>query len=77
MPSFGKPSAPAPESEPERELDEFELVVANRTLNLLDLGFALEDALELSKLRSFDWHEAKRLLEKGATHEWVVGYLRD
>lgn len=71
---------PEPEPEPhvpqdDGELTEQQMVVAWKFLMLLDEGFSADQAQRLLELRQFDWHEAERLLRRGATHEQAVRLL--
>ncbi len=74
---------PKPESEPEPQeespsLNEYQRRVARRTLNLLDAGFSMDQILRLDpSQRSFDWHDAERLVRSGCTHETAVLILED
>lgn len=66
---------PPPEPTPSRRLTEFEEIAAWRYLMLLDLKFTPDDALHLLLNPRFDWHEAKRLLDKGCSHDIVIRLL--
>ena len=60
------------------EFDEYERVVAHRTLNLIDLGFSMQQVIQMGVGRQgFDWHEADRLLKQGSTHEQATWLLED
>jgi hypothetical protein len=59
----------------EFEPDEDWLDAVRRGSNLLELGFSPDqiDRMRVErKWPDFDWHEAKRLLEDGFTHEQVT-----
>ena len=58
----------------EGELDEHALLLAHRTLGLLDLGFALDQTLLLVH-RDDVVHDAAKLLARGASHDFVVKEL--
>ncbi len=70
---------PTPEPEPEQEspsLNEYQRLVAYRTLNLLDEGFSMEQIIRLDpSQRGFDWHDAERLVHSGCAHETAVQIL--
>ena len=75
---------PKPEPEPEEEpredliLNERQERAARRTLNLVELGFSMQQVLRMRVGRQlFDWHEAERLLKKGETHEQVTFRLEE
>lgn len=73
----GKKPKEEPKTEPvaDRPLTEFEEIAAWRYLMLLDLKFTPDDALHLLMNPRLDWHQAKRLIDKGCSHELVIRIL--
>ena len=87
FPLTPKPPEPAPEPESEPDyvvaggnnvLSDHEQRTADRALNLVELGFSMEQVLRMNvgRLR-FDWHAADDLLKRGQTHEQVTFRLED
>ena len=72
---------PVPESESSvatRVLTADEQRAADRTLNLIELGFSMDQILRMQVgRRFFDWHKAERLLKRGQTHEQVTFRLEE
>ena len=80
-----KPREPEPDPEPDYAgagggsvLTDHEQRTADRALNLVELGFSMQQVLRMrvGRLR-FDWHEADRLLKAGQNHEQVTFRLED
>lgn len=68
------PDQPTPDEA--RHLTEYQRRVARRTLNLLELGFSMEQILCLKPAKAgFDWHNAERLVKNGCPLDTAVRIL--